>query len=392
MNDRLRRCLLAALALVLVSTLPALSAAQTTAASDASAAPAATDKPPTAGGAGTATVPPSSTLPPPAAAAVASPMRRTARIALVLPLGSATYGSAAEAVKDGFAAAAGAAGASFELIAHGDGDVLSAIDAARDSGARVIVGPLVRDDVRAVAGISGDLPRVIALNQLDDGTPLPPWMYALTLGIDGEARQLVQRARQDGAQTVAIIGSDSALQKRFADAFVGEWILAGGGPPMTYRLDRAPELLAALRREIARAAPGAILLAVDARDAALVKPYLGPVATFTSSQVNDQLAPGEMLDLDGVMFVEIPWLADPAAPAFNGIPRREYPSAAFSRLYALGLDAMRVARAFAGDTPPQRLEFDGATGHLTLEPSRQFVRAATLLQFRDGEIVPAGVR
>jgi outer membrane PBP1 activator LpoA protein len=135
-----------------------------------------------------------------------------------------------------------------------------------------------------------------------------------------------------------------------------------------------------------------VLLAVDAADAALVKPYLGTVAAYTSSQVNDRQTRERLLDLEDVYFVEIPWLADPGAAAFAAIPRRSYSNAAFERLYALGLDAFRVAQAFARDTPPERLELDGATGRLSLDASHQFAREAMLMQFRGGQVVPAGGR
>jgi len=103
-------------------------------------------------------------------------------------------------------------------------------------------------------------------------------------------------------------------------------------------------------------------------------------------------ARASLLDLEDVYFVEIPWLADPDGAAFAGISRRDYPNAAFERLYALGIDAFRVAQAFARDVPPERLELDGATGHLSLDASHQFVREAMLMQFRGGLIVPAGGR
>jgi len=312
-------------------------------------------------------------------------------IALVLPLDSPTYGRAADAVRAGFDAAAQAAGVRYGIHAHTDGEVLAAIAKARASGAQLIVGPLLRDDLRTVVTSRADLPWVIALNQLDDGTALPARVYTLALAIESDARQLARRARGDGARTAAVIGSDNALQKRFASAFIDEWILLGGGPPMTLHFDRAPDMLALLRREMGRAPVDAVLLAVDGTDAALAKPYVGAIATYTSSQVNDR-QPRELLrDLDDVWFVDIPWLAEPDALDFARIPRPELPNAALDRLYALGIDAFGVAWAFA-DGPPDRLEFDGATGHLSLDASRQFVREGRLLQFRAGQIVPAGTQ
>jgi outer membrane PBP1 activator LpoA protein len=393
MTARLRRARAAAPALLLAAMLalamPALSVAQSPAASEpapaqeapAAPSPAEEPRPPAAS-------PDRVEAPGPPA----PPVPRGSWLALVLPLQSATYGRAADAVREGFTAAAVAASTEFDLVAHGDGDARAAVDRAKAAGARVIVGPLVRDDVRAVAVGADETPWLIALNQLDEGSPVPRRMYTLALTVDGEARQLARRARLDGAQSVVIVVSDAALQKRFSDAFTAEWILAGGGPPLVFHFERAPEMLAVLRREFARAAPQAVLLAVDAADATLVKPYLGSVAAYTSSQVNERQARESLLDLEDVCFVEIPWLADPGAAAFNGIARRAYPNAAFERLYALGIDAFRVAQAFARDSAPERLELDGATGRLSLDASHQFVREAMLMKFRGGHIVPAGGR
>jgi outer membrane PBP1 activator LpoA protein len=307
-------------------------------------------------------------------------------IALVLPLGSPTYGRAADAVRAGFVAAADAAGARYTIVAHGDGDVLAAMARARDEGASLIVGPLLRDDLRAVALAPIALPWTIALNTLDDGTPLPPSVYTLALTIESDAPPLVRRARIEGAQEIAVIGGDSALQKRFANAFVDEWIRAGGGPPTTLHFDRSPGMLALLRREIEREHVDAVVLALDAPDATLVKPYLGTLPVYTSSQVNARQSPAALRDLDDVVFVDIPWLAEPDAAAFANLPRFDYASNSLDRLYALGLDAFAVAQAFE-DGPPARLDLDGATGHLWLD-GHHIEREGVLLQFQAGAVVP----
>ncbi len=361
------RWLGAAIALALTCGLPALSAAQSPAASNGA--------------------PDTSAAAAPAIEARAAP----APIVLVLPLASAAFGPAAEAVQAGFLAAAEAAKAMPTVIGHGEGDVVAAFAKAKASGARVIVGPLVRDDMKALATAGLELPPTIALNQLDDGTTLPANVYALTLTIDGEAGQLARRAREDGAATVAVIASDSPRQQRFASAFNAEWILAGGGAPVMFRFDAAPEVLRLMRRELARAPVDAALLAVDAADAALAKPYVGTIPSYTSSLVNERQPPEAMRDLDEVRFVDMPWLVDAGAAAFAELKRPDYPNATLDRLYALGVDAFHVARAFA-DGPPAKLEFDGATGRLTLDATRQFIREGRLMQFRAGRIVPAGAR
>jgi len=311
-----------------------------------------------------------------------------ARIALVLPLESTSYGRAADAVKAGFLAAADAAQEKTLVIGHADGGVVEAFAKAIAGGAGIIVGPLVRDDLKTIAGLSVELPWTLALNQLEEGASLPRRMYTLTLAIESDARQLARAARDHDAQTIGIITGDAPLQKRFASAFTAEWILLGGGPPAFLHFERTPEMLAVLKRELGRIPLDAALLALDAGDVALVKPYIGQIPAYTSGQVNDRQSREILRDLDDVRFVEIPWLADPGAPAFEKLPRGDFRNASLDRLYALGIDAFRVAQAFR-DGPPSRLEFDGATGRVSLDGSNQFVRDGRLMRFDAGQIVPA---
>jgi outer membrane PBP1 activator LpoA protein len=325
------------------------------------------------------------------AGAIADDRAGAPAIALVLPLASPTFGRAAEAVRAGFIAAADATKTRFVVIGHGDDDVLAAIGAAGATGARVIVGPLVRYDLKAVAAARPDLPPIIALNQLDDGASLPAGMYALTLTIDGDARQLARRARDAGALSVAVIASDTPLQQRFASAFNAEWILTGGSAPAMFRFDRAPDELRALRRDLAKTPFDAALLAIDGADVALAKPYLKSIVTYTSNQVNDRQPTETLRDLDDVVFVDIPWLVDPDASAVAGFKHPDYPNAALDRLHALGIDAFRVAQAFV-DGVPEKLTLDGATGRLSLDPTRQFVREGRLMVFRSGRAVSAEAR
>jgi outer membrane PBP1 activator LpoA protein len=312
-------------------------------------------------------------------------------IVLVLPLASESFRRAAEAVRAGFLAAADAAKAKPLVIEHGDDDVMTAFAKAKDAGAGVIVGPLVRDDMKALAASGAELPPTIALNQLDEGTSLPRNVYILTITIDGEARQLARVARDEGAATVAVIASDTPRQQRFASAFNAEWILAGGDAPVMFRFDPSPDVLRLLKREVGKGFDVA-LLAVDAADAARAKPYIGSIPSYTSSEVNERQSPDALRDLDNVRFVEIPWLASADGAPSPGEKRTEYPNPALERLYALGMDAFRAAQAFSMGNKPSRLEFDGATGHLSLESTRQFAREGRLMQFRGGRVVPAGAR
>ena len=312
-------------------------------------------------------------------------------IVLVLPLESATFGQAAEAVAAGFRAAAELAETSITVIGHGDGDVLGAIDKARAARANVVVGPLLRDDLKALLSYSQTLPWTIALNQLEEDAPLPERIYSLALSIEGEGRQIARTMQSDGVRNVAIVAGDSPLQRRFAASFIGQWILLGGGAPGNFRILRTPEGLTALRQELQRAAPGAILLAADANDAALARPYLPRTLVYASSQVSEAATPQAMYDLEDIHFVEVPWLVDTATPQFASIPRPDWLERNRSRLYALGIDAFAVALAFEHGAP-ERLDIEGATGHLSLGAQHRIMREGRLAHFEAGRVVADTVR
>jgi len=310
-------------------------------------------------------------------------------IALVLPLDVPAYERAASAVRDGFLDAAEAARARADciVIAHGADGVISAFDTARAKNVRVAVGPLVRDDLKTLAISGARLPWTLALNQLDDGTPLPSAIFSFPLSVESDGRMLARRALSSGARRVDVIEGDSPLMKRFSSAFATAWTSEGGRVPDAFRFDAAPDALTQLRRTLAQNASDAVLLAVNGDRAALVKPFIGSIRAYASGLVFERPSQAVARDLDGVRVVEIPWLLTPDAPQFNGLPRRDFDSTALARLYALGLDAYRVAAAFQNGPPP-RFELEGATGHVSLVPGRQFLREGSMAVYRDGQLVP----
>jgi outer membrane PBP1 activator LpoA protein len=249
------------------------------------------------------------------------------------------------------------------------------------------VGPQVRQHQNTLAKAGLKLPWTLALNQLDDGTRLPSAIFSLPLTVESDGRMLAQRALASGARAVDVIEGDWPLMRRFAGAFAMAWSDSGGRAPDAFRFDPAPDALTGLRRTLQQSGPDAVLLAVNGDRAALVKPFIGNIRAYASGLVFERPSQAVARDLDGVRVVEIPWLLTPDAPEFAGLPRRDFDSAALARLYALGLDAFRVAASFR-DGPPLRFDLDGATGHVSLGPGRQFVREGKLAVYRNGELVP----
>ena len=291
-----------------------------------------------------------------------------------VPLDAPAYARVAEAVRAGFVAAAD--GARPHHVCRDParrGWYSRHAEVARRSGATVIVGPLVRDDLRVVAQTYLELPWMLALNQSEEAVLGPPQLFTFSPTVESDARTIARRMHDDAAHNVAVVGAETPLMKRFASAFTTEWLLSAGNPPNAFRFDPTPEALTVLKRDLGKKAPDAALLAVDGADAPLVKPFLGTVAAYASALVFDRKSVATLRDLDGLAIVEIPWLVTPGAPEFAKFARRDFGSESLERLYALGIDAFRIAQALT-DGPPVQFVLEGATGRVTLAEGRQRAR------------------
>jgi outer membrane PBP1 activator LpoA protein len=309
-------------------------------------------------------------------------------IALILPGKAPAYSSAAQAVKAGFIAAAEAAQAkeSCLVIEHGDGEVVSAFQQATDAGVSVMVGPLVRDDLEALRAMP-PLAWTIVLTQFgDEETKLPSNLLPLTLTVESDARFLAREIFIEGREgNPVVLSNETPLMKRFADAFIDEWLRLGVAPPERVRF--STEDIATLKTRLEALSPSAVLLAVEGNDAALARVQTKTWPTYASGHVYQRQEQFEAVALDGLQVVEIPWLVTPQAARFKGLPPLPV-SPATARLYALGYDAFQTAAAFLGG-PPEAMELEGATGAIRFSRKEGLARAGQLAVFEKGRLRPA---
>ena len=325
-------------------------------------------------------------------------------IALVLPNQQGIFAAAAEAVRQGFFAAHKASGSTttLQVIEIGDDieQIGSALAAARDRGVRVAVGPLRRDQVNAVVEGGRAVLPLVTLNFPDRDAGAPPTMIALGLSAEAEAERVVQIAlggfinlRQGvstGARIMVLAGA-GALERRIAQAYVNA--LRGAGElPVT--VEATPAALARLGRQFETGNYDAVFLALGAREASLVRPRIPRgVAVFGTSLLNvgdpagSPTASALAFDLEGVRFVDMPWLLQPDHPAVMVYPPPGRPmTLETARLYALGIDAFRIAQVWM--TGELRFEVDGVTGRLRVDRA-QSVRVERLPMsaiYRNGTI------
>jgi uncharacterized protein len=330
---------------------------------------------------------------PPLAPATPDPFS-VPHVALILPLSSATFGRPAEAVKNGFLAAAKAQGSEtlpLRVYSVGDdpGQIVATYGTALAGGARLVVGPLTRNGVTAIASNPVPVP-TLALNVPNAGTPVPVNLYMLSLRAESEAQQVAQLAFQNGWRKAIAISADSALMQRIHRAFVDEFTRLGGALVAEYAFTNDPEGLARIKEAAGLDVADMAFLALDFPQARLARPYLDPLALYATSQVNPGVTgPLAGFDLAGVRFLDMPWLLQPDHPAVMIYPRGLYREAVdHERLYALGIDAFRVAVSLLAGDPTAAL--DGVTGRITLGSDQQFVRSLTAAQFNQGKLTITG--
>ncbi|MTW02971.1 LppC family lipoprotein [Duganella ginsengisoli] len=336
------------------------------------------------------------------------------RIGLLLPLRSDALRQASEALRAGFLAAweRDRQGVEVSVIETGDAapDVLASYTEALPQQ-DMIVGPLSRSAVSAVANSRKVAKPTIALNYPDnrDTASLPPQMMLIGLSIEDEARQMADWAsREQPGATAYVVGGSVAWQRRSAGAFAAQWQRVGLSAKMVELSTANGYLndgeLVALRGKL-QMEPGAVVFAALDPDQtrqlriALAAPPLGDVPIYGTSSLNPgrsrQIAGTEM---DGVRLLDMPWQLQRDHPAVMVYPQlapgsERKPDADMERLYALGIDAYRVAREIARqqDQPTAKFRLDGVTGQLNVsfgDGTARFERRELQAVYKNGVPVP----
>jgi outer membrane PBP1 activator LpoA protein len=267
----------------------------------------------------------------------------------------------------------------------------------------IVVGPLPRPAVTALAGAALTKP-TIALNHPEQGTALPPGMLVAGLSTEDETAQVADwAAREHPNGRALILTGTSAWSQRAAAAFEARWSALGRTsqrfdiPSSDGRVD--PSAIDVLKTRLGIDPPDVLFAAVDVVELRQVVAQTGgrtciTLACYGGSSVNPGRTPGMgMMELDGLRLVDIPWLVKPDAAQVMVYPRPDDATSPLymSRLYALGIDAFRVARETAL-RPGAPLAIDGVTGRLSTSgaaSSTRLQRLESAAVYRDGDFKAA---
>ncbi len=316
----------------------------------------------------------------PASCASADPTR----IALLLPMTS-PFDKAASAFHDGFMRVHnGDRPSSRPLVSLYDfGDDTNSIgdvyQAAVAAGADVVVGPLGRDAVASL--MSQSTLNVPTLLLGSSNTEHTSNAFFVDLSRRSEALSLVTHARARGLENALVLYTLTKANKAAADTAVQAWQDQGGQITDTVIVDSTrsdfSEMILrmlglshieaqtnALQNTLGDTLPltvvprirrdlDVILLFADQKTARLLKPQIdfhhagklpvysqNTVFTGTPDPVND-------LDLEGVLFSDMPWVVRRTGRFERSgkmlTDAKRYQGFGIDRLYALGMDAYRLA-------------------------------------------------
>ena len=309
---------------------------------------------------------------------------------MLLPLDAPDFAPPAEAVLAGCKAAlAFVEGKPALAVVRTDassGRIIAGYEAAAARGAAVIVGPMTRSGVTALT-VSGRIRTpTLALNAPEQSLAMPENLYAFGLSIDAEARQVARLAYAEHLRDAVVVQSVSALSKRASQAFAEEWFALGGRISDTAEFGPNPDL-PRLHQKLSTSGADLIFLAADPDQARAVRPYLNnQMPVFATSQINSgRVDPVANVDLNGIRFIEMPWLAQPDNLTAMIYPRPDSLAPELQRFYALGIDACRIANELLNRR--LRLNLEGVTGTLKLKSTGYVEREAMQSVFRDGSAV-----
>jgi outer membrane PBP1 activator LpoA protein len=344
------------------------------------------------------------------------------KIAIILPL-HGKYAPSAKAVRDGFLAAhfESASKPKIQVYDSADKNIVEIYKQALAEGAEFIVGPLMKQEIDALSTISELYVPVLALNESNDRQHKNLFQFGLSP--EDEAIAVANKAWLDGRRLALVIYPQSEWGNRVRKAFETRWHSIGGRLIDTLGIDadaegntlnaniktilhvgdsekRAQQLKklgikfnfqAKRRRDI-----DMVFIATNADAARQVKPLLNyHFANDLPAYATSSIFPGKSQnardqDLNGIVFCDMPWILDKTVmskasyKSVSNLWPQEFEK--YMRLYALGMDAHKIALQLNNVKRSATLGISGMTGMLKINSNNNKIyRELMWAEFKHGE-------
>ncbi len=359
---------------------------------------------------------------------------RPSQIALLLPL-TGIYERYSEKIRDGFLTAwfnEQNYRPVIKIYNTDNQDIINIYNQAVSDGADFIVGPLDKTSVGKLTEMPSIPVRTLALNQTEIvdtshiSDEIMPLHNLLQFGLppEDEARQVAQRGIFEGFNRALVVTSNDEFGTRVFNAFSDEWTQMGGkvlekveyNPGTTdfvtpikqlLNIDSSDQRYQALRQKLSRNILFNNRLREDAEfifvvannlTARQIVPHLKffraeviPIYT-TSAVYTGNINPQIDNDLNGVEFVDIPWLLSENNDQ-NSLPSQiqnnwDSDSSIFPRYYAFGVDAFRLVSRVGDLMLKASNKYQGETGELFMSEDGRLRRNLNWARFENGRPVP----
>ncbi|WP_192458359.1 penicillin-binding protein activator [Musicola keenii] len=364
----------------------------------------------------------------PSGAPAATPSTTTPTLA-----NNATTMPAATPLKPPPASVSGANAIPVKVYDTSNQSLVNVIAQAQKDGATTIVGPLLKNEVEQLPSLNPSL-NILALNQPEHIQPNTNICY-FALSPEDEAQDAAQFISKQGKQHPLILAPRGNLGDRVVNAFAKAWQQNGGGIVLQQRtggmydlkqainsgagiaLNGQPVVMASQSPSLPSTTVGGLTIPTQAPppqsvstdgnidavyiiatpdELALIKPMIDmrnkaqhPALYASSRSFQAGLGPDFRFEMEGLQFSDIPFLtgANPALMQQASAQfRNDY---SLVRLFAMGMDAWKLANNFSQLRQQPGSTLSGATGTLSATPDCVINRKLTWLQFRQGQLVPA---
>ncbi|WP_166268512.1 penicillin-binding protein activator [Marinobacter caseinilyticus] len=284
----------------------------------------------------------------------------------------------------------------------------------------LIVGPLNKEALAAIAGRNAMPIPLLALNYDDSGNEPPARLYQFGLSAEDEARQIAERLHAEGLKQVLALIPGGDWGDRFEQALLAGLDENEGTALQIQRFFRTDNLRAVsadllgvnVSRQRAieveqtigqnvefeprrRQDVDAIIMVAQPTVARQFKPlfafyFAGDLPVYSPSLIYEgRPDPARDRDLDQVVFTDIPWVLDEQNPLRSSV-RSAFPNMGgqLGRLFAMGADAFQLSARLPLLEQVQGSTLDGHTGVLTMSEQGKIHRKQRWARFEQGAPKP----
>lgn len=324
------------------------------------------------------------------------------RLALLLPQ-TGSLATAGVAVRDGVLAAYYAETRSKPGIRVYDTQSTAAGAGAAylkavNEGAQMIIGPIGKDETAAVAAQLDGIP-LLALNAVD--APNNRYLLTFALSPEREGELIAKRLLSRKLLKAAVFIESGDGNKRSLNAFESAYQKGGGilvANIAAPKVEKATVSADTVVKPINPVLPDtltqatAMVFMMSGQTAKPIRAALmlngsGEKPVFATSEIAGSVDPAITMALDGIEFVQMPWLLGQSnALGISAAQLAKLPSArgGGTRLNAFGIDAWLITTHLNAWLADPNGAFNGATGSLHLEPNGRIERQLPWMVYRGG--------